>query len=272
MEQNITSWKEELSALLNSLERLTGLCVTFNDVKGFFCDKEGKTFIDRDKMFHNMEFCQRADRKKCQTHECKKVYELAAKKTSPFLWRCWQGPLQIAIPMTWKEQNVGIIFLGPFITEPEENKKSTDRHKLPYYNMSDFSGDAHLLEVIGRGIVEKTISAKIYGKGERWEKIFRLFTSRLTEKIGIKDVAKELNLSPSRASHLVTELFGMPFEKVLLEHRLQRATALLETTDMTLVEISEAIGFCDIYHLSKMFKRKYSIPPGLYRKKNRVES
>ena len=261
--QTVKSWKEELKALVDSLEKRIGLCVTFNDMHGFFCDKEGKSYIHPDNAFHNLDFCQSADRKKCHSHENKKGNALAAEKDAPYLTNCWQGPLQIAVPLKWHGHNVGVIYLGPFKTDSAENLD------LPFYDLADFYDDALLLEAVGMGIVEKTVSSKIHGKGERWEKVFRLYTSRLGEKIGIRDVAEELNLSPSRASHLVKELFGMSFEQVLLEHRLRRTAALLESTDLTHAEIAELVGFCDIYHMSKMFKRKFKIPPGQFRKESR---
>lgn len=260
------SWNKELKLLVDSLEKRIGLNVTFNDMHGFFCDKEGKSFIHPEHSFHNLDFCQSTDRKKCHLHENKTGNALAAEKDFPYLTNCWQGPLQIAIPLKWHTHNVGVIYLGPFKTDQSEDLD------LPCYDLSDFDSDAVLLEALGKGIVEKTVASKIRGKGERWEKVFRLYTSRLSEKIGIRDVAEELSLSPSRASHLVKELFGMPFEQVLLEHRLQRSAALLESTDLTHAEIAELVGFCDIYHMSKMFKRKFSIPPGEFRKNTRLKS
>lgn len=262
---SIDSWNDELKLLVDALEKHFGLNVTFNDIHGFFCDKEGKSFIPPENSYHNLDFCQNADRKKCTEHEGKKGNLLANEKEAPFLTNCWQGPLQIAIPLKWHEHNVGVIYLGPFKTDPAEDID------LPVYDLADFESDAPMLEAIGKGVVEKTVASKIHGKGERWEKIFRLYTSRLGEKIGIRDVAEELNLSPSRASHLVKELFGMSFEQVLLEHRLQRTSALLETTDLSHAEIAALVGFCDIYHMSKMFKRKFGIPPGEYRKNSRLK-
>ena len=272
----IEEWEKKLESVFVSLERLTGLRVTLNDIHGFFCDRDGKSFISPDRIYHALDFCQRADRKKCIEHECKNANNVAIRKDSTFLWHCWKGPLQIAVPLKWHEQHVGIIFIGPFLPAQGSGNREQDGvtadaiESLPCYDMNRFVHDSALLDAIGKGIVENTNSVKIHGKGERWEKIYRLYTGRVAEKLGIGNVAKELNVSNSRASHVVTELFGMPFESLLLDYRLHRVAALLESTDLLLSEIAELTGFCDIYHMSKMFKRKYAVPPGAYRKKQNV--
>ena len=38
--------------------------------------------------------------------------------------------------------------------------------------------------------------------------------------------------------------------------------------DVRLAEIAATLGFCDEFHLSKAFKRKYGAPPSQYRRRN----
>ncbi|HCE47058.1 MAG TPA: hypothetical protein DET40_26215 [Lentisphaeria bacterium] len=268
--------RQELEFLLESLERIIGLRVTFQDPYGFFCDDIGNSYLHPERIYHRVDFCQNGgrQRERCLEHEWKKANATAAGKDRPFIWPCWLGPLQILIPLKWHDRHVGSIFLGPFVSKAgKETKveKTKGGNILPVYDMGDFEKDSALFEAIALGIIEKTVSVNIHGKGERWEKVFRLVINRYTEKIGINDAARALSLSPSRASHLIKELFGKPFEQVVLEHRLRRTAALLESTDMSLAEIADITGFCDIYHLSKMFKRKFKVPPIKYRTAARLK-
>ncbi len=266
--------RRELEYLLESFERLIGVRVTLQDPYGFFCDETGNSYLHPDRIYHRVEFCQKADRQRCMAHEWKKANETASLKDKPFVWPCWLGPQQILIPLRWQGRHVGSIFLGPFVSSAARNPaRETARggKYLPVYDIGSLEKDSPLFEAIAIGIIEKTVSASMHGKGERWEKVFRLVINRFTEKIGINDAAKELNLSNSRSSHLIKELFGKPFEQVLLEHRLRRAAALLESTEQSLAEIADSTGFCDVYHLSRMFKRRYGLPPGRYRTKLKAE-
>lgn len=47
--------------------------------------------------------------------------------------------------------------------------------------------------------------------------------------------------------------------------RADRAASLLRETDLSLNEIAEMLGYCDVYHFSKSFKEIHARPPGLWR-------
>ncbi|MFA4943242.1 MAG: helix-turn-helix domain-containing protein [Lentisphaeria bacterium] len=259
-------WGRELEGIFLALEQLFGLRVTFSNPKCFFGDTQGNSFIAPGRIFHDVPFCQkrRADHPRCLQHEWIEANRIAAGKAAPFLRQCWKGPMQILVPLKWNGRHVGIIFLGPF--DCAGAAAATPGEGLPRYDLARFERDAALLATLAHGIVERTAQAiRFLGKGDRWEKIYALVVNRHAEKLGIADVAKELHLSPSRACHVVRECFGMPFEKVLLEHRLRRTAALLESTDMTLAEIAADVGFSDLYYLSRAFKQARKIPPGAYR-------
>jgi transcriptional regulator GlxA family with amidase domain len=48
--------------------------------------------------------------------------------------------------------------------------------------------------------------------------------------------------------------------------RLERAQLLLTTSSASLKEIAGRVGIPNIYYFSRLFKRKYAVPPGEYRK------
>ena len=203
---------EELESLLQSLERITGLRVTFQDPYGFFSDEAGNSYIHPDRIYHDLPFCQNANRRKCIEHDWKKSRTVAAVKERPFIWPCWLGPLQILIPLRWKGRHVGSIFLGPFISTGNKGSKRgnvSGEKDLPSYRLHNFGKDLFLFEAVATGIIEKSVAERIHGKGERWEKVYRLVINRFTEKIGVCDAARELNLSASRSSHLIKELFTL---------------------------------------------------------------
>ena len=52
-----------------------------------------------------------------------------------------------------------------------------------------------------------------------------------------------------------------------MERRLLRGAELLLSTDNTISEIALVCGFCDGNHFSKMFNRKFAMPPSEYRRK-----
>jgi two-component system response regulator YesN len=82
----------------------------------------------------------------------------------------------------------------------------------------------------------------------------------------LEDLAGELNLSVSRASHLVKELFGSSFQELLLNERINRAKNLLLSTGDSVKEIAVRIGLPDEYYFNRIFKKQTGLPPGKFRR------
>jgi transcriptional regulator GlxA family with amidase domain len=52
----------------------------------------------------------------------------------------------------------------------------------------------------------------------------------------------------------------------LLRERLTRAQTLMSDSPLSLAEIAELCGFCDVYHFSREFRRSIGLPPASWRK------
>ncbi|WP_242856012.1 helix-turn-helix transcriptional regulator [Ruminiclostridium josui] len=51
----------------------------------------------------------------------------------------------------------------------------------------------------------------------------------------------------------------------IVNYRLEKAALLLSKHGYSVAEAGRSAGYDDIYNFSKMFKKKYGIPPSLYR-------
>ena len=59
---------------------------------------------------------------------------------------------------------------------------------------------------------------------------------------------------------------GMTCVDYINEYRLKIATNLLETTDMSIMEIAVKVGVNNISYFNKIFKKKFNLTPKEYRK------
>ncbi|MBA4386469.1 MAG: hypothetical protein C0404_00725 [Verrucomicrobia bacterium] len=85
--------------------------------------------------------------------------------------------------------------------------------------------------------------------------------------LSLRGVAKEVELS---ATHLATRfkaLTGQTFWKTLLEIRLRRARALLESGRHSVKEVAALTGWSNQLYFSAAFRRKFDIPPSAIREK-----
>ena len=82
------------------------------------------------------------------------------------------------------------------------------------------------------------------------------------------DIAKRLFVSGKTLRSSFVRRFGKTFYQYQLDSKLgQVCVQLIEYPNMKLSEIASSFGFCDEFHLSKVFKKKYGISPAQYRKK-----
>lgn len=84
--------------------------------------------------------------------------------------------------------------------------------------------------------------------------------------ISVNSIAKLLNLSPEYFSRLFKCETGISPQQMIIKYRLKRACLLLETTNLTVSEISNSVGISDTRYFSKLFRKNISYSPGEYRK------
>ena len=90
--------------------------------------------------------------------------------------------------------------------------------------------------------------------------------SFFTSKIDIPYLAGLENLSNSRYVAVFKQQTGKSPNEYIIGLRLQFAKSLLESTNMSIKQISERVGYSDQYFFSRLFKKHMGISPQGYRK------
>jgi AraC family L-rhamnose operon transcriptional activator RhaR/AraC family L-rhamnose operon regulatory protein RhaS len=88
------------------------------------------------------------------------------------------------------------------------------------------------------------------------------------DKISAGELAHRAALSQRQFLRLFTKCYNTSPVKYLTQLRVKHAVNLLETTDLSLKEISFSSGFSDSNYFSRKFIEQMGISPSAYRKKN----
>jgi transcriptional regulator GlxA family with amidase domain len=99
----------------------------------------------------------------------------------------------------------------------------------------------------------------------RVQKVQKMMRDNLDHELPLVDLAQSVNLSPWRLCHLFRSDTGMPPIKYLRLLRLEAAKQLLETSFLSIKEITYKVGINDESHFVRDFKRMYGMPPSVYR-------
>lgn len=275
--QNMKHKLFQIEDSLKNLEKALDIKITVIDNHGCFHSEKGKALLGAERQSHQKsKVCEIGFCHKCIEHCRFEMNEKGKKLQSPFIHKCWKGVQELVVPLLADEMHYGSLFAGAW--RGEEGSSAKGKEVPP-----EFFREFDRLEPLDKGkikMLEKILAVYVRGMLSFLEEensitrisdnrnfiIRNLIYKRASEKLRLDDMAGALHLSNSRTSHLVKKLFGKSFQELLLEERVKRAQTLLCSTDCTLSEISELIGFTDEYHFNRIFKRACGIPPGRYRK------
>jgi AraC-like DNA-binding protein len=94
-----------------------------------------------------------------------------------------------------------------------------------------------------------------------------LADARYFESLDVDDLARAAGLSRAHFSREFRRAFGESPHAYLLTRRLERAAALLRTTDRSVSDICFAVGLRSVGSFTTSFTRTYGVSPTVYRER-----
>lgn len=85
------------------------------------------------------------------------------------------------------------------------------------------------------------------------------------EKVTITELSDEFNLSKTYLSKYITRKIGKPFSSILQEIRLEKACDMLHNSNLRIEDISNCVGYLNVEHFIRLFRKKYHKTPNQYR-------
>ena len=92
--------------------------------------------------------------------------------------------------------------------------------------------------------------------------------SHYPEKFSLSALADSVCISRSECCRYFKQMMHMTITEYLLEFRLSKAAQLLEESDLSISEIAEKCGFCDVSYFIKVFRKKTGITPRQYARRS----
>lgn len=103
----------------------------------------------------------------------------------------------------------------------------------------------------------------------RLQLMMQYIHNHYSENISLEDIAKTAAIGKSSALHLFQENIKETPINYLINYRLKQAALLLLDTEKKIADISSKVGFNNVDHFCRSFKKAYGITPTDYRKQNR---
>lgn len=106
-----------------------------------------------------------------------------------------------------------------------------------------------------------------YNKSYAVKKIINYLNENYEHKISLEQIAHNMYLSPVYISKIFKEETGESPINYLIKIRLEKARDILIHSDSRSIKnIANSVGYDDVYHFSKLFKKYYGVAPLYYKR------
>jgi AraC family transcriptional regulator len=85
--------------------------------------------------------------------------------------------------------------------------------------------------------------------------------TQLSNELSLNQLASAVNLSPFHFTRLFKNTTGISPHQFILQLRLERAKHLLVMSQLSLMEVAQAVGFFDQAHFTNAFRRAFGMTP-----------
>ena len=85
------------------------------------------------------------------------------------------------------------------------------------------------------------------------------------QSVTLDDLADELHLSKPYISKYIKDKSGKTFGEIVKNVRMKKSRTLLKNSNMNVENIAEAVGYKNVEHFTRIFKKKYGMTPMQFR-------
>lgn len=265
------------------IEKLMKSFYTMSGIRFVLFDTDFKEIISYPT--YSCEFCKlmkncAKTRRKCNNND-RKAFKECENTNSPVIYKCHAGLVEAVIPLHENENIIGYLMFGQIADddknslydnigewsqkygfEVETLKNEIDN--ITYKTEEEIQSAVSIMEACTSYIIYKELitpqSNKIITAAKKY------IEEHLSEDINVNSLCKELNISRTRLYEIFRNELKIGISKYILLRRLHRAKKLLKTTEFSVSEIAEKVGFNDYNYFSRVYKKRYGKSPRYYRK------
>ncbi|MFH1073565.1 MAG: PocR ligand-binding domain-containing protein [Candidatus Firestonebacteria bacterium] len=247
---------------LFKIEEMNPICLTIRtDPKGFLA-------------------CKETDRINCAR---------AAKNEKGIHYLCHAGLIDIAVPIFVEGNHIATINCGQVLPEKPTLKGweafyAQNKHlkvnfaglkeaylKSPFITKNRLESTVKLLSFFADYFCETGRKLKVRARASERPEILsvkKYIEQHFREPVNLAEAANYVSLSPAYLSHIFNKITGMHFIDYLQNLRIGEAKKLLKQTDWSITKISSDIGYNNLTHFNRVFKKLENVCPKDFRRSN----
>ena len=211
--------------------------------------------------------------------------EAANSKNGLYVYKCPFGIYEALMPIRKNDETVAYVFVGLGIEDREEsaeelmklaldvsptlNKVQLEKsiQDLPKYSKEKLNAFAALLPLISEYIETNNLLAD--ADMTIGQLIKSYVKNNLSKKITLSDLSWKLHYSTVTLTEHFKKEYDITIMEYVMRKRMEKASRLLNNSEMSIREVAEECGFGDSEYFSRCFKEYYGMPPVAWKKHNK---
>lgn len=110
------------------------------------------------------------------------------------------------------------------------------------------------------------VNQSIFPIASELQEVFKFIEANYHQPITLCDVAQAVGYSPAYLTNRVGSQTGHTVNRWIVERRMVAARSLLQSTDRSVEQIANALGYQNTCHFSRQFRQHHGAPPQAWRK------
>lgn len=191
---------------------------------------------------------------------------------------CHAGLVDVAVPILYQDSVLGYIILGQMKNDEDfsavkdyilslglEQKTMESMYKeLPLFDLDRVKSVSHIAEMLAKHILfENILSPSLNSSIERARDFIE---NNLEKDLSIRLISKKTGISKSVLYKNFHTYFNCTVTEFINMKRVERSVELLSDRELSIEEISQAVGFSSASYFSRIFKKQKGIAPLKFRK------
>ncbi len=266
--------------------------LNFLEAVGFTVTLHGEIIVNSNLLefnFHQNPYCKYIKTGYGKWNECicrqHKIYKKL--EEGEFFGCCHSGVGEFVYPITVSGERVGFISVSGYLCEETKEKiyLFSKKHNIPALELERLSKRFLNPDIPQKSFVDSAIKPLEFmlenyflsSKETTKQNISLLFKMQkyIAEnshlKITMGDLSRKFNYSVSTLSHLFMKNTGKSLPEYIDELRINEAKWYLTSSDMSVSQISEFLGYSSNSYFSTVFKKLCGTAPNQYRKEHKLK-
>jgi len=258
---------------------------------------KGEKIFEHKERYANS-FCEYIYRNNKVRERCRRsdinALEEAMKTGKPYVYKCFAGFTEIAIPILIDGNIKLVLFTGQFLpVTPNKSSLHLIQQISEKYGMDpEILYDKYcssmiipeekqeelvkLLSIFCNYIAKLGNEILLLQRKEESDIVGRVkeyvLKNFMNENICMKNIVDYIHLSPSHVSRMFHKQTGVTLTRFINDVRIEEARKLLISTKMTVSEVCYAVGYKSLSNFTKMFKKNTELSPKNFRMNNSIIS